>query len=165
MRMREYRAAGGVVVDDAGQVLLIERWITRNYVTRHEVRLPKGHVEPGETDLEAALRETCEETGYCGLHVLADLGDTITEWSNDFEQVRRTEHYYLLALTDPVRGEPHFTSPDSEEALFRPLWVADFDEAEARLTFPSERMFAGRARAIAWALAPNEPGNSPAPDA
>ena len=27
MREREYAAAGGVVLDDAGRVLLIERWV------------------------------------------------------------------------------------------------------------------------------------------
>lgn len=157
MRIREYRAAGGVVIDDNGRVLMMERWVVRNGTTAYEVRLPKGHVEPGETDLQAALRETCEETGYCGLAVLSDLGETVTEWTNDFEHVCRTEHYFLLRLADPVRGEPHFTSPEADEALFLPLWAASFDEAEARLTFPSERMFATRARGTAWALTSGGP--------
>ena len=50
MQVREYTAAGGVVLDDAGRVLLIERWVLRGGELRHEIRLPKGHVEPGETD-------------------------------------------------------------------------------------------------------------------
>ena len=29
----------------------------------HRYDLPKGHVEPGETEKQAALRELCEETG------------------------------------------------------------------------------------------------------
>ena len=54
-RMRWVRAAGCVVTDAAGNRLLIrrnDRW-----------DLPKGRVEPGETLLQAALRETLEETG------------------------------------------------------------------------------------------------------
>ena len=46
-------------------VLLIERWIMRSGQLGFEIRLPKGHVEAGETDEQAALRETSQETGYC----------------------------------------------------------------------------------------------------
>ena len=54
------RAAGGVVYsyrpDGALCILLIS--------DRHGARtLPKGHLEPGESDEDAALREIAEETG------------------------------------------------------------------------------------------------------
>jgi len=145
MRTREYRAAGGIVLDDAGQVLLIERWVTRNGSLVFEIRLPKGHVEPGETDAEAALRETCEETGYCGLEITADLGEGLTEWTNEREHVRRIEHYYLMRLTDPQRGEPQFVAENPEEANFTPRWAPNLPAAAAELTFHSEAEFARRA--------------------
>ena len=53
------RAAGGIVSAPDGRMLLIlrnGRW-----------DLPKGKVEPGETLLQAALREVQEETGIHGL--------------------------------------------------------------------------------------------------
>ena len=56
-RTERYLAAGGVVVHD-NQVLVLRR------PHRAEVRLPKGHVEPGEDAAEAAIRETQEESGY-----------------------------------------------------------------------------------------------------
>src|SRR5262249_18549255 len=50
-----YCSAGGVVID-GDQVLLVRKR------RLPEVRLPKGHVEPGEGRKQAALRETAEET-------------------------------------------------------------------------------------------------------
>lgn len=146
--LREYRAAGGVVVDDAGRVLLIERTVIRNGAPVFEVRLPKGHVEPGETDEQAALRETCEETGYCGLAIAADLGEGISEWTNEREQVRRTEHYYLMRLTDPTRSAPQFIAANPEEAKFVPRWSAGLLIAASELTYPAEAVFVRRAAAV-----------------
>ena len=107
-------------------MLLIERWVERNGEIVHEVRLPKGHVDPGETDEQAARRETCEESGYCAVEVLADLGTIVTEFDKlrrrRTEHVRRTEHYFLMRLTDEHRSEPNFQSAD--EARFQPKWVA-----------------------------------------
>lgn len=151
METREYRAAGGVVLNDAGRVLLIERWVLRDGQLAFEMRLPKGHVEPGETDEQAALREVCEETGYCGLAVTADLGELVNEfnWPGEGRRVLRHEHYYRMRLTDPARGEPHFDNPEADEARFTPRWAASLADAEALITFESEREFVRRARQLA----------------
>lgn len=152
MKERTYRAAGGVVLDEKGRVLLMDRYVIRDGAVVYEIRLPKGHVEEGETDQEAALREVCEETGYCNLHVVADLGEAVSEWDGEDEHVRRTEHYYLMRLADPRRNEPHPNSNNPDEARFRLLWVADLAQAEMLLTFPSEREFARRAVRFADSL-------------
>ena len=77
MKTIRYKSAGGIVVQKGileqrppaeTLLLLLDR------PSRAEVRLPKGHIDPGESAEEAALRETGEETGYGDLHVLADLG-------------------------------------------------------------------------------------------
>jgi 8-oxo-dGTP pyrophosphatase MutT (NUDIX family) len=130
-------------LDADGRVLLLERWVERAGEPLHEVRLPKGHVEPGETDEQAALRETCEESGYCELEILADLGTAVTEFTNPQEHVSRLEHYYLMRITGQTRSEPDHQSP--EEALFRILWAPSLDEAERRLTYEQEKEFVRRA--------------------
>lgn len=53
-------AAGAVVVDDAGQVLLVRRG---REPARGSWSLPGGRVEPGESPAQAAVREVREETG------------------------------------------------------------------------------------------------------
>lgn len=53
----EIRAAGGVVIDDAGRVLVVHR------PRYDDWSLPKGKLDPGETWEDAALREVEEETG------------------------------------------------------------------------------------------------------
>ena len=48
-----------------GVIVVIGEPIERFLLMRHKDRwdLPKGHVDPGETDVECALREMVEETG------------------------------------------------------------------------------------------------------
>ncbi len=140
-KLIQYQAAGGVVLDSTGRVLLIERTVDG----QHEIRLPKGHINPGETAQAAALREVCEETGYCDLNILADLGWQTTEFLYQQKQVQREERYYVMRLASDRLQPAKFSS--QREALFQNLWVADLDEAETLLTFESEKSVARKARA------------------
>ena len=139
-----YRAAGGVVLDAAGRVLLIERDVPRAGTTVHEVRLPKGHVDPGETDVEAAMREVGEETGYWELRVRADLDTLEHGFEFDGRTVEREEHYFLMDLASDENRGPE-VAPGSEEALFEVLWAPSLAVAADWLTFETEREFVRRA--------------------
>jgi len=147
MRKRVYAAAGGVALDPEGRVLLIERHVRRSGLDVHEVRLPKGHIEAGETAEAAALREVREETGYLHLSLVSDLGRAVTQLELDGEAVQRSEHYFLMRLDDLAADAGAFPDPDAEEALFRPLWAANLEAAAELLTYESERDFARRAAA------------------
>jgi 8-oxo-dGTP pyrophosphatase MutT (NUDIX family) len=145
-KVKKYKSAGGVVLNDSGQVLLLERHVPREDTPGYEIRLPKGHIKKGETAAEAALREVGEESGYWGLEIVADLGKSKVEFEFRGRRIRRKERYFLMRLTDPVRGNPRPSHPDAEEALFEPLWADDLAQAEQLLTFESEKDFARRAR-------------------
>lgn len=54
-------SAGGVLIDDAGHVLLRE---PTGHFGGYVWTFAKGRVDPGETPEQAALREVQEETGY-----------------------------------------------------------------------------------------------------
>lgn len=70
------RGAGGVVFDRLGRVLVLRdeggSWL-----------FPKGHVEPGETPLQAALREVNEEAG-----VNATCTDPTRSWTTTYRNPR-----------------------------------------------------------------------------
>ena len=86
-----------------------------------------------------------EESGYWRLEIVADLGLGNVEFDFKGKHIKRTEHYFLMRLTDPRRGQPRPKSPTAEEALFEPLWADDLDAAADLLTFESERDFVRRA--------------------
>jgi len=133
--VREYEAAGGVVARD-GKVLLLWR------PARDEIRLPKGHVEPGESREATALRETREEGGVAHPRIAAELGRQQVEFDHDGIHWIRQESYFLMTLDD---AEPFPRSPE-DAAEFAPFWVSLAD-AETLLSFPTEREFLRRARA------------------
>jgi 8-oxo-dGTP pyrophosphatase MutT (NUDIX family) len=51
-----------VALTDADELVMIEQW--RQGVLRVTLEIPGGIVDPGESPLDAAIRELAEETGY-----------------------------------------------------------------------------------------------------
>jgi len=137
-RTVRYAAAGGVVVRD-GRVLVLRR------SGRGEVRLPKGHVEPGEKVQATALRETREESGYADLVLQADLGTQVVEFDCEYENeerhVVRGERYFLMTLAE------NSDSPSSGEEQFESVWLT-WDKALTALTFEAEQEWVRRARQV-----------------
>ena len=144
--LRSYRSAGGVVIDAGGRVLLIERTIEGVY----EIRLPKGHIDPGETPEAAGLREVCEETGYCDLAIVQDLGWSSVSFETARSRVTRDERYFLMTLRSERTQPPQFHN--EREALFRNRWVSSFDEAATLLTFDQEQAVVRQAQRVVRSL-------------
>ena len=139
MKTIRYAAAGGIVAQkemipnlSAAEtyLLLLDR------PSRAEVRLPKGHIDPGEDAEEAALRETCEEAGFCDLRILADLGRRTVEFDYKGAHYIRSDHYFLMQLLS-TRQTPR---PPNDAKQFRILWTPLAD-AGKRLTFEIEQLF------------------------
>ncbi len=126
-----YVAAGGVVVHD-DRVLVLRR------SGRDEVRLCKGHVEPGEDVRSAALREVREESGYTDLVLGPALGTQVVEFNHQGRHVVRTEYYFLVTLA--CSPDP----PSGGEEQFEPVWLS-WDGALTALTFEAEREWVRRA--------------------
>ncbi|MBS3965703.1 MAG: NUDIX domain-containing protein [Truepera sp.] len=85
--MAEVPGAGGVVFDQLGRVLILRHH-------RGEWVFPKGHIDPGETPLQAALREVEEEAGVQA--ACLDPGRVfVTRYFNN-RQEERTIHWFVL---------------------------------------------------------------------
>lgn len=134
-RSVEEVSAGGLVVDGTGssaRAALIGRRDRRGALVWS---LPKGHVEPGETPEQAAVREVREETGIEG-EVLAPLG-TIDFWFMAQERrIHKTVHHYLLACRG---GELSDADLEVDEVAWVPL-----DDLTTRLAYRDERSLLGR---------------------
>ena len=106
-------SAGGVVVRGTDCIVIVP---TRRAASGAKVlALPKGHVDPGETPLQAAAREVREEAGV------------------ETKQV----DFFLFAYTG---GDVADHDHEVEQASWMPL-----SEAAERLTYNGERGMAARA--------------------
>jgi 8-oxo-dGTP diphosphatase len=119
------RAAGGVVCDDDGRVALVYRPKYEDWT------FPKGKLEKGETEEEAAVREVYEETGLD-----VELGRELGFVSYTDPKGRpKTVHYWLMRVSG---GE--FT-PNREVTELR--WLS-LEAAPELLSYDRDREILGR---------------------
>ncbi len=99
--------------------------------------LPKGHIDPGESQLQAAIREIEEESGIRRLTYVKDLGSysryRIGLGSKEDMGELKTLHMFLFT-TDEERLKP--IDDNHPEAR----WVRP-DDVEALLTHPKDKLF------------------------
>jgi 8-oxo-dGTP pyrophosphatase MutT (NUDIX family) len=127
-RSRREVSAGGVVVRGREVVVIVP---TRRAADGSRVlALPKGHVDPGETPLQAALREVREETGVHAEPV-CELGESRYWYRRNGRTIGKTVSFFLFSYSD---GDIADHDDEVEEAR----WVA-LEEAAASLTYPAER--------------------------
>lgn len=107
--------------------------------------LPKGHIEPGETPGEAAVREVAEETGVRG-SIATKLG-TIDFWfMSEDRRIHKTVHHFLLI----AHG---LELSDADVEVAEVAWVA-LDEVADRLGHADERKLVDRVRAALASAGP-----------
>jgi 8-oxo-dGTP pyrophosphatase MutT (NUDIX family) len=124
---REF-SAGGVVVRGDEVVVIVP---TRRAADGSRVlALPKGHVDPGETPLQAAEREVREETGVVAEPV-CELGQARYWYRREGQTIGKTVSFYLFRY---VEGDTEDHDEEVEEARWIPL-----REAREQLTHDAER--------------------------
>jgi mutator protein MutT len=129
MQTQTVVSAGGVILDEAGRVVLTAR---RTFGGDLHWGLPKGEVEPGETVPDAARREASEETGL-EVEIVSPL-PTIDYWYVDktrSARVHKFVHYFLMRATG---GNPNGHDGETEEVA-----ALDPNEALDRASFKSEQ--------------------------
>lgn len=130
MATLETQGAGGVVVNEYGEIIVVKNgpvfW-----------GLPKGHVDGSENILEAAKREIKEETGIENLELLDELGSYEryrgTPGGGDDTSELKTIHMFLFKSSQELL-QPE--DPNNPEAR----WVS-FDTGRDMLTHPKDREF------------------------
>jgi len=145
LETHEELSAGGVVYRRTGhgvEYLVGEQidWRTK----ARTVRLPKGHLDEGETLEQAALREVEEETGRIA-RVETLLGEHRYAFDAPAHHGRPSGHiekrvvFYLMEDQGAHAG-------GRDEEMERILWL-DAEAARTRLTFENEQALIHRAEA------------------
>jgi len=126
-------SAGGVVVKRIGGRVHIALLLTK-HVRGDAWVLPKGHLELqlGETEEQAALRESKEELGANNLILKRPLGSTHYNFFTERGKVTKTVHYFLIEAGDET------LTPQAEEGFLEAKWFT-VREALKKITYTTDR--------------------------
>jgi 8-oxo-dGTP diphosphatase len=131
-------SAGGVVIrGEPGreQVIAIVP-VQRSPGGERVLGLPKGHIDPGETELAAAVREVREEAGVV-TEPLGRLGEVRYFYRREGRTIPKSVAFFLLRYRS---GETSEHDHEIEDAR----WL-DLREALTALTYEGEREMIARA--------------------
>jgi 8-oxo-dGTP pyrophosphatase MutT (NUDIX family) len=119
------RITVAAVVPDDGRFLFVEERVRGALV----VNQPAGHLDPGESLVEAAVRETLEETGW-RIEVTALVA--VYHWPDP------PDRKPVLRFTFAARPLGHDPDLPLDAGIVRPLWLtpADLVEGQHRLRSP-----------------------------
>ena len=162
--IKEEISAGGVVYRKNGQSY---EFLLGKHSGYHKWVLPKGHIEPGETQLETAVREVEEELGVKAkivnetpiktieYYFTADLDDsgTTTRTVKSYQEqggmgtkIHKKVIFYLMEVVDDgcqpeADPSPRLVSPGlrpQAEEMSESKWVS-YEEGMMILAFETER--------------------------
>jgi 8-oxo-dGTP pyrophosphatase MutT (NUDIX family) len=125
MEVYRTKSAGGVVVNSEGKVIIVKQ-------EGKSWSLPKGHIEEGETDLEASKREIYEESGVKQLELIKKLGSYERRGITDPSEIK-TITVFLFKTSEKILNP---IDPENPEAM----WV-NKEEAANIFTHPKDKEF------------------------
>ncbi|GAB3725783.1 NUDIX hydrolase [Luteimonas pelagia] len=117
------------VVVDGGRLLLVEEAVGGRLVLNQ----PAGHLEPDESLVDAAVRETREETGWT-VRLTGFIG--AYQWKAPADAHRPDRHFLRFAFAaTPLRHDP---GQPLDEGIVRAVWMtpAELDADKARHRSP-----------------------------
>ncbi len=103
-------AAGGLVINQEGKLLLIKR--------NGKWDLPKGKIEKGEKKRAAAIREVEEECGISSLSIVNKINKTYHTYQAYGKKVFKTTHWYLMQYHGNEELKPQ-TKENISEAVWK----------------------------------------------
>lgn len=128
--MKHTTSAGGVVIGPGRRVLVVNQ-------RGNSWSLPKGHVDPGEDLVDAARRETWEESGVADLVYVKPLGSYSRpriglHGGDDLSEMKHIHMFLFTSVQEALRP----VDAHNPEARWAPP-----DAVAALLTHPADRAF------------------------
>ncbi len=136
-----FRRREGVV-----EFLLLHSVMVRNPDAAWE--FPKGSIEAGESEIEAALRELCEEANISAIELLPDFRDQVQyHYRRQGREIDKTVTFFTGEVSEwsciPDAAPTREHGPHPSEGIWF-VWAGE-REAERRLFHPGMRGLLSRA--------------------
>jgi 8-oxo-dGTP pyrophosphatase MutT (NUDIX family) len=120
-------SSGGVVFRRSGSEVF---YLLLGFRKRRIWCLPKGLIEHGETEMEAAKREVMEETGLKSLKLIEKIGTIQYKFGYRERRFDKTVHFFLFE-THQVE-----TTVGTEHDVY--MWLP-YEKAIQAMSYPNER--------------------------
>ena len=126
-------AAGGIVFID-NKVLLVKNRLRKEYKEYYDSGFwgfPKGHMEEGESPLDAAEREVFEETGF-KVKCISEKPIAESRYTIEYgESIEKTVWFYEMKVIEEFVKEP---DEEIEE-----IAIVPYEEAVSLLAYEEDR--------------------------